>query len=195
MARETISLVIQTGCLLFVIVFAAVARRQKLCIGVGIIVMSVANVLGNIVFGEGHAACAGVFIFPLYGGFLAWITVRIANAIAGRLRSRGDRASGRRAVALLLACILTSCNNGVSTDNGCEQSSPPLPKAQAVVIAVNAIANECPQREFQFEDVMRAEKYCGWFVHFRNVREPTTFGASRLVLVTDDGRANILPGK
>lgn len=81
MLRNVVSLLVQIGFLLFVIIYAATVRRMRRCIIVGIIAMSFANVFGNIVFGEGHTACPGVFIFPLYGIFSAWITIHITNAI------------------------------------------------------------------------------------------------------------------
>jgi len=79
MTRTELSLFIQIALLVSVIGFSVIIRRMKLCIVTGIIIMSLANILGNIVFGEGHTAFPGFFLYPVYGAVAAWVTIKASR--------------------------------------------------------------------------------------------------------------------
>ena len=76
----------------FTAYFAALIRRKGIAIGIGIVLMLIANIVGQIyIAGGGPGACCGFIALPSYGALVAWITVRIANKIHRRLQIKKEK--------------------------------------------------------------------------------------------------------
>ena len=93
--REILSLIIQTGGLLATIVFVAICRKKKKCVLAAIVIMFLANFVGQVLIaGGGPGAFAGAILLPFLGVIVALITCGIANLFC-RKRNFRDKSNGK----------------------------------------------------------------------------------------------------
>jgi hypothetical protein len=77
------SIFVECGALIILLIFAIWNRNYKQSFIVAIVIMSIANIISQIVIaGGGQGACVGVFLMPLLGVIMVWGIISLIKFIS-----------------------------------------------------------------------------------------------------------------